>query len=205
MAKQSKVLSCLKDGMILQNPVFVQLIGMCPTMATTTSLKNGIGMGLAVTAVLIASNFLISLFRKFIPDKIRIAAFVVIIAGLVTIIDLLMQAYLPALSASLGLFIPLIVVNCIILARAEMFACKNSPFLSAVDGFASGIGFTLALCVLSTVREIIGNGSILGFSLFGKSFMPAMLIIMPAGGFLTLGVLMALFQYIKSRKEEQVK
>ena len=151
-----KFLQQLYEGIFTNNPVFVQLIGMCPTLATTTSLQNGIGMGLAATAVLICSNAVISLLRKLIPSKVRIAAYITIIAGFVTAVDLLIQAYLPDLSKSLGLFIPLIVVNCIILARAEAFASKNGVLPSIGDGLAMGLGFTFALCVLSTIREILG-------------------------------------------------
>lgn len=191
----------LKDGLLYNNPVFVQLIGMCPTLATSTSLENGLGMGLAATAVLICSNLVISLLRKLVPSKIRIAAYVVIIAGFVTMIDMLLQAYLQDLSKSLGLFIPLIVVNCIILARAEAYASKNTPIKSMVDGLAMGLGFTFALALLSTVREILGAGTILGYPVFGEAYQPAMLMILPAGGFLALGFIIAAFQKILSKKE----
>ena len=157
----------LKEGILTNNPIFVQLIGMCPTLATSTSLKNGIGMGLAVTFVLMCSNLVISLLRKFIPSKVRIAAYIVIIAGFVTIVDLSLQAYLPELSSSLGMFIPLIVVNCIILARAEAFASKNGPLPSLIDGLSMGLGFTVAISILSTVRELLGSGSIYGLPVFG--------------------------------------
>ena len=174
---------------------------MCPTLATSTSLENAIGMGLAATAVLAASNVVISLLRKLIPQKIRIAAYVVIIASFVTVIDLLMQAYLPSLSKSLGLYIPLIVVNCIILARAEAFASKNSVLPSFVDGLSMGVGFTLALSAIAVVREILGNGTIYGISLFGASFQPAAIMIMAPGGFLTLGLIIALVQKLRQRAE----
>ena len=195
-----KVLQQLYEGIFTNNPVFVQLIGMCPTLATTTSLQNGIGMGLAATAVLICSNAVISLLRKLIPSKVRIAAYITIIAGFVTAVDLLIQAYLPDLSKSLGLFIPLIVVNCIILARAEAFASKNGVLPSIGDGLAMGLGFTFALCVLSTIREILGAGTLMGYPLFGDSFQPAILMILPAGGFLTLGFVIALFQKLLKKK-----
>lgn len=195
-----KFLQQLYEGILTNNPVFVQLIGMCPTLATTTSLQNGIGMGLAATAVLICSNAVISLLRKLIPSKVRIAAYITIIAGFVTAVDLLIQAYLPDLSKSLGLFIPLIVVNCIILARAEAFASKNSVLPSIGDGLAMGLGFTFALCVLSTIREILGAGTLMGYPLFGESFQPAILMILPAGGFLTLGFVIALFQKLLKKK-----
>lgn len=195
-----KFLQQLYEGIFTNNPVLVQLIGMCPTLATTTSLQNGIGMGLAATAVLICSNAVISLLRKLIPSKVRIAAYITIIAGFVTAVDLLIQANLPELSKSLGLFIPLIVVNCIILARAEAFASKNAVLPSIVDGLAMGLGFTFALCILSTIREILGSGTLLGYPLFGDSFQPAIMMILPAGGFLTLGFVIALFQKILKKK-----
>ena len=196
-----KFLNQLKSGILDNNPVLVQLLGMCPTLATSTSLENAIGMGLAATAVLAASNVVISLLRKLIPQKIRIAAYVVIIASFVTVIDLLMQAYLPSLSKSLGLYIPLIVVNCIILARAEAFASKNSVLPSFVDGLSMGVGFTLALSAIAVVREILGNGTIYGISLFGASFQPAAIMIMAPGGFLTLGLIIALVQKLRQRAE----
>lgn len=190
----------MKDGILTENPSLVQLIGMCPTMAVTTSLANGIGMGIAATAVLIGSNAVISMLRKVTPNKIRIAVYVVIIAGFVTMIDLLMQAYTPALSKSLGLFIPLIVVNCIILARAEAFASKNTVLDSAIDGFSMGLGFTLTLCILSAVREILGNGTLLGYHILGSAYQPAIMMILPVGGFLTLGLVIAVKQKLSSKK-----
>ena len=192
----------LKEGILTNNPIFVQLIGMCPTLATSTSLKNGIGMGLAVTFVLMCSNLVISLLRKFIPSKVRIAAYIVIIAGFVTMVDLSLQAYLPELSSSLGMFIPLIVVNCIILARAEAFASKNGPLPSLIDGLSMGLGFTVAISILSTVRELLGSGTIYGLPVFGDGYTPIIMLILPAGGFLTLGLLIALFQHLTRNKEE---
>ena len=188
-----------KNGIIENNPTFVQLLGMCPTLATSTSLLNALGMGAAATFVLICSNLVISLLRKLIPQKIRIAAYIVIIAGFVTMIDLLMQAFVPALSNSLGLFIPLIVVNCIILARAESFASKNKPLPSALDGLTMGIGFTIALSCVAAVREILGSGTLLGFELFGGTA-PLSIFALPAGGFLVLGFFIALVQFLKNRK-----
>lgn len=199
--KNKSLASVFADGIVAQNPVLVQLLGMCPTLATSTSLKNGIGMGLAATAVLLGSNIAIALLRKFIPEKIRIAAYIVVIAGFVTTIDLLMKAYIPALSASLGLFIPLIVVNCIILARAESFASKNSVIRSAVDGLGMGLGFTCALIILSTIREILGSGTIYGHLIPYWHLPPAILMTLPPGGFLTLGCLIALVQKLRSKKE----
>ena len=195
------MLKTIKNGIINENPTFVQVLGMCPTLAVTTSLKNGIGMGLSVTFVLILSNMLVSMLRKIIPQKIRIAAYVVIIATFVTIVDLVLKAYIPSLSQSLGLFIPLIVVNCIILARAEAFASKNGVVKSAADGLGMGIGFTIALSVISAIREILGNGTILGMSV-GIST-PAVIMILPPGGFLTLGILLGIINVIKNRKEER--
>lgn len=199
----SSLLKQLKEGLLTNNPIFVQLIGMCPTLATSTSLKNGIGMGLAVTFVLMCSNLVISLLRKFIPNKIRIAAYIVIIAGFVTIVDLSLQAWLPDLSASLGMFIPLIVVNCIILARAEAFASKNGPLPSLMDGLSMGIGFTVAISILSTVRELLGSGTILGIEVFGSGYTPIIMAILPAGGFLLLGILIALFQHIMNKRSKK--
>ncbi len=191
-----KFLKQLIDGLFTNNPVLVQLIGMCPTLATSTSLKNAIGMGLSAAAVLICSNVVISVLRKIIPSKVRIACYIVIIAGFVTIVDLLMQAYLPDLSVSLGMYIPLIVVNCIILARAEAFASKNSVVASLFDGIAMGLGFTFALCLLSIFRELIGNGTIYGIQVFGDSYEPITVIVQTPGGFLCLGILIAAFQVI---------
>ncbi|MBQ9268126.1 MAG: electron transport complex subunit E [Oscillospiraceae bacterium] len=199
-----------KDGLLTQNPVLVQLLGMCSTMAITTTLFNGIGMGVAVTFILICSNVVISLLRKVIPSKIRIAAYIVVIAGFVTMVDLLMQAFLPALSESLGIFIPLIVVNCIILGRAEAFASKNSVAASAVDGICQGIGYTVVLIVMCVVREFLGSGTFgggllgpegAGIRILPEQF-PAMMMILPVGGFLTLGVLIAVVQYFLAKDKK---
>ena len=190
----------LKAGLIDENPTFIQLLGMCPTLAVTTSLINAIGMGLSATFVLICSNFVISLVRKIIPSKIRIASYVVVIAAFVSVIEMLLKAYIPSLSKSLGLFIPLIVVNCIILARAESFASKNKPVPSMFDGLGMGLGFTLGLSILGGVREILGSGTLLGFSLFGASFQPALIFILPPGAFLALGIILAIYNMIKDKK-----
>ena len=200
----------LRDGLLTQNPVLVQLLGMCSTMAITTTLFNGIGMGLCVTIILICSNVVISLLRKVIPSKIRIAAYVVVIAGFVTIVDLLMQAYLPSLSESLGIFIPLIVGNCIILGRAEAFASKNSVAASALDGVFQGLGYTIVLVIMCAVREFLGSGTfgggILGADGAGIRILPeqfpAMMMILPVGGFLTLGVLIAVVQYFLNKSKK---
>ncbi len=189
-----------KNGIIDENPTFVQVIGMCPTLAVTSSAINGIGMGLSTALVLACSNIAISLLRKVIPDKIRIPAFVVVIATFVTIVQMILKAFVPALDQALGLYIPLIVVNCLILARAESFASKNGPIESAVDGIAMGLGFTLALTSLGAVRELLGAGSIFGLSIFGASYQPALLFILPPGAFLTLGFLMALFNKVVKKK-----
>ena len=189
-----------QEGLLYKNPVLVQLLGMCSTLAITTSLFNGIGMGLAVTAILICSNVLISALRSFIPSQIRIAAYITIIAGFVTMVDLLLKAFIPSLSASLGLFIPLIVVNCIILGRAEAFASKNSVVPSAIDGLFMGLGFTLTLVILSVIRELLGAGTILGGAITVFSS-PATIMILPAGGFLTLGCVIAVMQKILQKGE----
>ena len=207
-----------KEGFLTKNPVTVQLLGMCSTLAITTSLFNGLGMGLAVTVILICSNVLISALRKVIPSQIRIAAYIVIIAGFVTIVDLILQAYLEALSESLGVFIPLIVVNCIILGRAEAFASKNGVLASAVDGLCQGIGYTVALVITCVIRELLGagtfGGGILnngeGIRIIPEGF-PAMQMVMPVGGFLALGFVIAGSQWlmkhleIKNKKKEAAK
>ena len=200
-----------REGLVTNNPVLVQLLGMCSTMAITTSLFNGIGMGVSVIVILTCSNIVISLLRKLIPGTVRIACYIVVVAGFVTIVDLLMQAYLPSLSESLGVFIPLIVVNCIILARAEAFASKNSVGASALDGLFQGIGYTLVLIVMCLIRELLGHGTF-GGGLLGPEGAgirilpegtPATILALPAGGFLTLGCLIALMQYILRRHEEK--
>ena len=185
-------LKIILSGIVKNNPTVVLVLGMCPTLGTTTSAANGMGMGLATTAVLIMSNLVISLIKNLIPDKVRIPAFIVVIASFVTIIQMLMEAFVPTLYASLGVFIPLIVVNCIILGRAEAFASKNSPFDSMLDGVGIGIGFTLSLTVIGAVREILGSGAIFGMNLGFSNYMPLVFILAP-GGFLTLGYLMVLF------------
>lgn len=206
------------EGLLTKNPVTVQLLGMCSTLAITTSLFNGIGMGLAVTIILTCSNILISALRKVIPNEIRIAAYIVIIAGFVTIVDLALQAFVPALSSSLGVFIPLIVVNCIILGRAEAFASKNSVLASAVDGICQGIGYTVALIIVCVIRELLGSGTFGGGLLSGgegirliPAQFPAMMVVMPVGGFLVLGFVLAGSQWLmkhlemKNKKKEAAK
>lgn len=196
-------LAQLKSGILDQNPTLVQLLGMCPTLATTTSLSNAFGMGMAATAVLICSNVFISLLRKFIPKQVRIAAYIVIVSGFVTAVELLMRTYLVSLYRSLGLFIPLIVVNCIILARAEAFASKNPPLPSAMDGLSMGLGFTFALCILGTVRELLGSGSLLGHRILPEAYPDMVIFILPAGAFLTLGFTIAAVQKIRNTVEEK--
>ena len=201
-----------RDGLLDKNPVFVQLLGMCSTLAITTSLFNGIGMGAAVTIILICSNVLISALRKVIPSQIRIAAYITIIAGFVTVVDLLLQAFIPDLAESLGVFIPLIVVNCIVLGRAEAFASKNGVLASAVDGLCQGIGYTVALVAMCVVRELLGSGTFGGGILNnGEGIViipegyPAMQMVMPVGGFLTLGFVIACFQWYMRRRQNKKK
>lgn len=189
------------NGLINENTIFVQAIGMCALLAVTTSATNGLAMGIAVTAVTIGSNLVISLLRKFIPDKIRIPAFIVVIATFVTIVDLLIKAYSPTLYKALGIFIPLIVVNCMILGRAESFAYKNSLLPSIVDGLGMGLGYTIATTSLGILRELIGAGSLFGISLFGPNFEPAIMFIMPPGSFILLGIMMGIFNHLRRKKE----
>ena len=197
-----------EEGLLSKNPVLVQLLGMCSTMAITTSLFNGLGMGISVLIILTCSNILISALRKVIPNQIRIAAYVVIIAGFVTIVDLALQAFLPDLASSLGVFIPLIVVNCIILGRAEAFASKNTVLASALDGIFQGIGYIMALVIMCVIRELLGAGTFGGGILNGGEGIriipegyPAMQLVMPVGGFLTLGVVIAFFQWFTHKRE----
>ena len=219
-----------KEGLVTNNPVLVQLVGMCATMAITTSLFNGIGMGLSVLVILTCCNVVVSMLRKIIPGEIRLAIFVVVIAGFVTIVDLVLQAYIPALAESLGVFIPLIVVNCIIIGRAEAFCSKNGVFASFIDGISQGLGYTLVLIAMCVIREFLGSGTfgagLLGVNEAGKliveigakgiQIFPAeygiMYMILPFGGFVTLGVLIALMQYVlaksaakaEAKKEQEV-
>ena len=191
-------LQIVLSGILKNNPTFVLVLGMCPTLGTTTSAINGMGMGVATMAVLIMSNLVISLIKNFIPDKVRIPAFIVVIASFVTIIQMLMQAYVPLLYASLGVFIPLIVVNCIILGRAEAFASKNGALDSILDGVGIGIGFTLSLTAIGAVREVLGSGAIFGYSLGIQDYMPLVFILAP-GAFLVLGYLMVLFNKLAKK------
>ena len=191
----------LKEGLITQNPVLVQMLGLCSTMAITTSIMNGLGMGVSVLIILTAANVVISAIRKIVPDKIRIAMFIVVIAGFVTCVDLLLQAFVPAIAESLGVFIPLIVVNCIILGRAEMFANKNNPFDSALDAIGMGVGYTLVLLAMCFIRELLGAGTLAGFRIIPEQF-PIGILTLPVGGFLVLGFLIAAMQWALSKSKE---
>lgn len=195
----------LKTGIITENPVFIQVLAMCPTLAVTGSVKNAVGMALAATVVLIGSNAVISLLRKLVPDKIRIPAYIVVIATFVTLIQFLLEAYIPDLYTSLGIFLPLIVVNCIILGRAEAYASKNKVLPSIFDAIGMGLGFGLALLILSTFREIIGNGTFYGIAVLPKSYVPAMIMTSAPGAFMTLGMLLAGFNQYKITKAKKAK
>ena len=203
MSSKTKMSSVFLNGVLTENHTFRLVLGMCPTMAVTTAAINGIGMGLAATFVLIGSNTVISILRKFVPDEVRIPAFVLIICTFVTMVQMLLQAFVPSLYESLGMFIPLIVVNCIILARAEAFASKNGVLASAVDGAGMGIGFTLALTLIAGIRELIGAGTIFGVSVFGGGYEPMLVMILPTGGFLTLGILMGIINALAQRTEKK--
>ena len=193
----SKIGTIAKNGLIKENPTFVLVLGMCPTLGVTTSAINGMGMGLATTFVLIMSNIVISCLKSVIPDKVRIPAFIVIIATFVTMLAMVMEAYVPALFEALGLFIPLIVVNCIVLARAESFASKNNPLLSLFDGLFMGLGFTLALTLLGLLREILGSGSAFGYKFIEGDAM--LLFVLAPGGFIGLGLLSAIVNYFRNK------
>ncbi|MCX7828208.1 MAG: electron transport complex subunit E [Thermanaerothrix sp.] len=193
----------IRAGVFGENPTFVQVIGLCPTLAVTTSAINGLGMGVAATAVLMGSNVVISMLRRMIPNQIRIPAFIVVIAGFVTIIQFLVSAYAPSLDKSLGIFIPLIVVNCIILARAEAFAFKNGVAASLFDGIGMGLGFTVGLLILGSIREVLGNGTIFGYPVFPHYVQPALVMILAPGGFLTLGLVMGYLNYRKDLKRRR--
>ena len=198
-----KVTKVFSNGILNENPVFRLLLGMCPTLAVTTSATNSIGMGISATFVLVCSNFFVALLRNVIPPKIRIPCFIVVIATFVTVVQMVLEAYVPALYDSLGVFIPLIVVNCIILGRAEAFASKNSVLLSVADGLGMGIGFTVALTIIGSVREIIGAGTIFGVSVLGAAYQPMLIMILPPGAFLVLGSLMGLLNTIQSKAKNK--
>ena len=206
MAKTQKSLSSVfMNGIITENPTLRLVLGTCPTLATTTSAINALGMGAAATFVLIGSNTVISLLRNIIPDKVRIPAFIAVICTFVTIVQMVMQAFLPSLYESLGMFIPLIVVNCIILARAEAFASKNGVLASAVDGLGMGLGFTLAITVMGIIRELIGNGTVFGINLLGAGYEPMLLMVLAPGGFLVFGGVLAVANLITARAEKKKK
>ena len=199
MEHKQTMKSVFFNGLITENPTFRLVLGACPTMAVTTSATNGVGMGAAATFVLIGSNVVISLLRNFIPDKIRIPSFIIVICTFVTMVQMFMNAFLPALYQSLGIFLPLIVVNCIILARAEAFASKNTVLHSAMDGVGMGIGFTIALTLIASIRELLGNGTLFGAQVFGAGYQPMLLLILPAGGFIVYGLLLAVFNAVSMR------
>ncbi|CAM3009989.1 electron transport complex subunit E [Hathewaya histolytica] len=195
----------IKNGVLNENVIFIQVLAMCPTLAVTTSAKDALGMGFASTVVLMGSNFVVSLLRKFIPEKIRIPSFIVVIASFVTLLQLLMQGFVPSLYKSLGIFIPLIVVNCVILGRAEAFASKNGPILSIFDGLGQGLGFTFSLGIIGMIRELFGTGKVFGFQIMPASFQPAIIMILAPGAFFTLGILMALINYRNAKKKKENK
>lgn len=202
MAKQD-LKKIFFNGIITENPTFRLVLGMCPTLAVTTSVLNGLGMGLATAFVLVCSNLVISLLRNFIPSKVRIPAFIVVIASFVTIVQLVLNAFLPDLASSLGLFIPLIVVNCIIFARAEAFASKNGPLVSMTDGLGMGLGFTVSLTLISAVRELIGSGTLLGFPVLGANYPGVLLFVLAPGGYITLGLVMVAFNTVMGRIDKR--
>ena len=195
----------LRDGVLEKNPIFIQVVGMCPVLAVTTSAINGVGMGLSTTVVLTSSNLVISLIRSFVPETVRIPIFVVVISTFVTIIEFMLKAYFPTLNASLGIFIPLIVVNCIILARAEAYASKNTPVASVLDGIGMGLGFTVALIILGCIREFFGTGGIFGINFVPEAFPRTIIMILPPGAFITLGCLMAGLNVLLSKAKKGVK
>lgn len=199
----NKLIERLKNGIITENPIFVQVLAMCPTLAVTTSAENAVGMGIASTVVLIFSNMIISAIRKFIPDKIRIPAYIVVIASFVTILEMLMQGYVPALYKSLGIFIPLIVVNCVILGRAESYASKNAVIPSIFDAIGMGLGFTVALFLIGSFREVLGAGSILGIQIMPETFKPASIMILAPGAFFTVGLLMMILNAVSLKKDKK--
>jgi len=205
MPKKPNFFSVFLNGLIWENPTFSLMLGMCPTLAITIAGSNGLGMGLATTAVLVCSNLIISILRNIIPEKVRIPAFIVVIASFVTIIDLMLKAFIPALSASLGMYIPLIVVNCIIFARAESFAFKNPPLLSIADGLGMGLGFTAAITLLSVIREVIGTGKFFGVMIMPASYQPMAVMTQVPGGFVTLGILLILVNALRNAAQKKSK
>lgn len=194
-------MNTFKKGIFTENPLFAQLLGVCPALATTTSLSNALGMGLAFTSVLIGSNIVISLLKSYIPAQVRIPSYIVIIASLVTITEMLMQGFLPDIYSALGIFIPLIVVNCIILGRAEAFASKNGLWQSLLDALGMGTGYTAALSIVASFRELLGAGTLLDYPLLGQSFQPVLIFVLPAGAFLTMGMLFAGINFYQQHRE----
>ena len=203
----NRYLERLHNGIIRENPTLILMLGMCPTLAVSTRALNGIGMGLSTTAVLILSNLVISLLRKYIPDQVRLPSYIVIVASMVTVTELLIEAYLPSLYEALGIYIPLIVVNCIILGRAEAYASKNPPMLSVMDGLGMGIGFTIALTLAGMVRELLGNGSIFGFSILPSGWEPIGIFVQPPGAFLVIAMFIAIMNafHIRTRQRSLVE
>ncbi len=201
MEKKQSLSGVFMNGVITENPTFRLVLGTCPTIAVTTNAVNGIGMGLAATFVLVGSNLVISLLRNFIPDKVRIPAFVVVICTFVTMVQMLLQAYVPVLYESLGLFIPLIVVNCIILARAEAFASKNAPLASVMDGLGMGLGFTAAITIIGCIRELFGSGSLFGLNIMGAGYQPMLILVLAPGGFIVFGMVLGIANIIMKRAD----
>ena len=195
------ILSEFTKGLYRENPTFRIVLGLCPVLAVTTMVSNGIGMGVATTLVLVCSNFMISLLRNLIPNNVRIPVFIVIAATFVCIVEMLMQAYSPALYKALGIFVPLIVVNCIILGRAEAYACKNPVLLSVADGLGMGVGFTINLIIISAIRELLGNGTFNGIPVMPQGYQPVVMMILPPGAFLTLGLMLGLSNWLNMRKK----
>lgn len=207
MKEKNSLMNLIYDGVIKSNPALVLMLGMCPTLAVTTSASNGFGMGVSTMAVLIVSNMLISLLRKIIPDAVRLPAYIVVVASLVTVVEMITQAYLPGLYSSLGLYIPLIVVNCIILGRAEAFASQNKPIPSIFDGIGMGLGFTLALVAIGTFRELLGAGSVFGFQVMPESYQPIAIFVKAPGAFLVIAIIIAVMNAfsIPTRANEVVE
>jgi len=198
-----KALAELTKGVYKENPVFRIVLGLCPSLAVSTSVQNAIGMGAAATFVIVGSNVVISLLRNVIPARVRIPCYIVVIAAFVTVVELVMAAYTPALSKALGIFVPLIVVNCIVLGRAEAFANKNGVWLSTLDGIGMGIGFTFALLIISTIREILGDGKLFGYMVFGPNYQPALVMIMAPGAFITMGMLIGYFNLLDAKRKKR--
>lgn len=204
MGEKKTFWGALINGILFENPTFVLMVGMCPTLAVTTAASNAIGMGLSTTVVLVCSNLFISLLRNLISEKIRIPAFIIVIASFVTMVEMVLKAYLPELSATLGLYIPLIVVNCIIFARAESFAFKNGPVAAIGDGLGMGLGFTAAITVLASVREIFGAGTFFGAEIMGSGYQPMTILTAPSGGFLTLGLLLIIVNMVRKKLDARI-